>query len=69
MKEIEDELHVLVNCKAYDALRNNLGIRLDENNVWAMLESDSPEYTNMLCNFIYDLTEKRTTLMSNLDTV
>ena len=67
MNAIEDEMHVLVYCSVYDDLRNSLKMNITENNVWDLLESNDTVYMNEICTFIYNITEKRTTLLDNMD--
>ena len=60
--DIEDELHVLLKCSAYRERRSAIPYQMNEDNIWRLLSSDDVNTIKALCDYIYDITEIRSTL-------
>ena len=61
--DVEDEMHVLLKCGAYKEIRSKLPFRVNEDNIWRLFSSDDINTVKTLCDYIYDVNEKRTTLL------
>ena len=60
---IEDELHVLINCRAYNNMQNQLSMSLSESNIWELFNSKEEYTIKLLGNYVWKINEKRTSLL------